>query len=459
MVWARSPDAGGILAADASESKVLQTIEARSKDLVALLVRLLRFPTVAPLLGEHAVGSAYRDLQGFVSGRLAALGFQVESWEADARSMEAFPGSGVLADRDLSNMPIVVGRREGRGRSLLLNGHYDVVPPGAAGTWRHPPFDGVVEEGRVYGRGACDRKGGVAAMLFALECIQAAGIELPGPLVFESVPDEEQTSMGTLACCERGIRADAGLIPEPTDLGVLVACRGSFSGKIVVEGRAGHSEMTQPPWQEGGAVNAISKAVRILEGLEALNASWQSSPSRRHKYLDPDIIVPTMIRGGDWEVMHPDRVEIAFTSDFVPATKDIRGEIQHLLDTVADGDSWMQEHPPRLDAGGFLYAGEVSEDEPIVRTACSALADLGIPPRLQGMGSLTDMVHLVNTAHVPTISIGPSPRTAHAADEHVTVDELVATAKALALTILRWVGPGWTNGKGRGTTSGGNSTK
>ncbi len=393
---------------------------------------------MAPLLGEKAEGSAYADHQAFVAARLERLGFRTETWVADASTLESFPGSGVVPDRDLRNMPVLVGRREGRGRSLLLNGHYDVVPPGRAENWTHPPFAGVVEDGTIYGRGACDMKGGFAAMLFALECIRNAGVADTVPLVFESVPDEEQTSMGTLACCQRGIRADAGLIPEPTGLQVLVACRGSFSGKIVVEGRAGHSEMAQPPWEEGGAVNAIAKAVRVLEGLEALNASWQASPAKRHKYLEPDIVVPTMIRGGEWEVMHPARVEITFTSDFVPATKDIRGEIQALLDTVSRRDPWMREHPPRIEAAGYLYAGEVREDEPIVRTASFALADLGIPPRLVGFGSLTDMVHLVNYSKTPTISIGPSPGTAHTADERVAIGELVATAKALALTILRW---------------------
>lgn len=422
----------------AVEKKVLDQVDRDRDTLADLAVQLIRFPTVAPLLGEKAEGTAYAELQAFVAARLERLGFRTETWEADASALETFPGSGVVPDRDLRNMPVVVGHRGGRGRSLLLNGHYDVVPPGLAANWTHPPFDGVVEDGAVYGRGACDMKGGFAALLFALECLGDAGVEETPPLVFESVPDEEQTSMGTLACCQRGLRADAGIIPEPTALQVLVACRGSFSGKIIVEGRAGHSEMTQPSWEEGGAVNAIAKAVRVLEGLEALNASWQASPAKRHKYLEPDIIVPTMIRGGEWEVMHPERVEITFTSDFVPATKDIRGEIQALLDTIGRRDPWMREHPPRIEAAGYLYAGEVREDEPIVRTACGSLEDLGVAPRLVGFGSLTDMVHLVNYAKTPTISIGPSPATAHTADEHVMVDELVATAKALALTILRW---------------------
>ena len=423
------------------ERRVLQRIDDQRNELVGLLVRLIRFPTVTPLLGERPEGPAYRDLQALVSRELGALGFHTEMWEIDASSLEAFPGSGVVKDRDFSGMPVLVGRREGEGRSLLLNAHYDVVPPGAPESWSHPPFEGVVAEGRVFGRGACDMKGGLAAMLEALRCIVDAGVEIPGPLVLESVPDEEQTSMGTLACCQRGIRADAAIIPEPSDLKVLVSVRGSFSGKIVVTGRAGHSEMPQPPWQEGGAVNAIEKAMKVVQALESLNEEWRARPEKHHRFLDPDVIVPTMIRGGEWEVMYPERVDITFTSDFVPATKDIRGEIRAMLDRVARGDPWMREHPPFLDAGDYLYAAEIREDEPIVRTASAALTDLDIPPQLAGFGSLTDMVHLVNYSKVPTTSIGPSYRTAHMADEHVTIDELVATTKALALMILRWGAP------------------
>jgi acetylornithine deacetylase len=420
------------------EVRVLKRLDDQRDDLARLLARLIRFRTVTPLTGQKAEGDDYRRLQAFVSERLTGLGFKVETWEPDAASLERFPGSGVVPDRDLRGMPIVVGQRAGRGRSLLLNAHYDVVPPGVLESWTHPPFDGVVSGGRVYGRGACDMKGGLAAILEALPAILDAGIEIPGPLVVESVPDEEQTSMGTLACCERGIRADAAVIPEPTDLRVLVAVRGSLSGKIVVPGRAGHSEMAQPPWEEGGAVNAIEKAVQVLHGIDALNEAWKARPEKRHRYLDPDVLTPTMIRGGEWEVMHPERVEITFTSNFAPAAKDTRAEIEAMLDRVAQADPWMRAHPPVLVAGDWLYGAEVPEDAPIVRMASSALADLGIQPQLVGSGSLTDMVHLINHSKVPTISVGPSTRTAHMADENVTVDELVTTAKVLALMILRW---------------------
>lgn len=433
----RDAGMGSIVIID-EESRVLRQIEDRRDDLARLLAQLIRFCTVTPLMGQRAEGDDYRRLQAFVSERLADLGCDVDTWEPDASTLERFPGSGIVPDRDLRGMPIVVGRLAGRGRSLLLNAHYDVVPPGRLESWTHAPFEGVVSDGRIYGRGACDMKGGLAAILEALRCILDAGVEIPGPLIVESVPDEEQTSMGTLACCERGIRADAAVIPEPTDLRVLVAVRGSLSGKIVVPGRAGHSEMAQPPWEQGGAVNAIHKAVQVLHGIDALNAAWKIRPDKRHRYLDPDVLTPTMIRGGEWEVMHPERVEITFTSNFVPSAKDTRAEIEAMLDRVAQEDPWMRAHPPVLVAGDSLYGAEVSEDAPIVRTASSALADVGIRPELVGSGSLTDMVHLINYSKVPTVSVGPSTRTAHMADEYVTVDELVTTAKVLALMILRW---------------------
>ncbi len=420
------------------EKAVLRRIDDRKEDLVDCLVRLIRFRTVTPLFHGRADGDDYSALQSFLSDRLAALDFDVEMWQADASALERFPGSGVVPDRDLRNMPVLVARREGPGPSLLLNGHYDVVPPGVATNWRHPPFEGVVEGDRVFGRGACDMKAGLAAIVEALRCIVEASGELPGTVVVESVPDEEMTSMGTLACCQRNVRADAAIIPEPTDLQLLVAVRGSFGGRIIVSGRAGHSELAQPPWREGGPVNAISKAAKVVDGLERLNAEWATRPDKRHRYLPPDTIVPTIIRGGEWDVMYPERVEITFDSMFVPSTRDKRAEIQAALDRIAMEDDWMREHPPVLEAGDYLYGAEIREDEPIVQTASAALTDLGMEQRFVGSGSLTDMVHLINYAKVPTVCVGPSYRTAHAADEHVTVDELVTTTKALALMILRW---------------------
>ncbi len=269
---------------------------------------------------------------------------------------------------------------------MILNGHYDVVPPGMVENWRHDPFGGEVEDGRVYGRGAADMKGGIAAMLVALRCIRKAGLALAGDLTVQTVPDEEATCMGTLSCCQRGYKADAALIPEPTGLEVLVAMRGSLWGRITVPGRAGHAEMAQPHWREGGAVNAISKAVPVLRGLEALAEEWRTLPDKQHKYLDPDTIVPTVIQGGEWEVTFPEEVAITFGAMFTPATLDMKEQIEAQLGRIAELDSWLREHPPILETGEWHYGAEVDEDEPIVQAGLQVLGDLGIEPDLIGIG-------------------------------------------------------------------------
>jgi len=425
------------------EKQLLRSIESRKQRIVEKLQTLIRYPTTTPGLGRRAEGRAYRNYQRDIQKTLETLGFAVDSWEIDASKLETFWGSGVDPDRDLGNMPVVVGRKEGRkgGRSLLLNGHYDVVPPGELGAWSYDPFKGDRVENRIYGRGASDMKGGIAAMLSAFELIEEAGVELDGELIFESVPDEEGSTMGTLACCQKGYRADAALIPEPTDMKIQLALRGGVSGKITVFGRAGHADRTQPHFSEGGAVNAITKSMKIVQALEELNEEWRLRPDKRHKYLDPDIVVPTLIHGGEWFVMYPEKVEIDFTTDFIPGTTDLWKELQAKIHAVACSDPWMKTRPPKLEqTDALLYGAEVDEGEPIVSTAAEIMEELGGPVELIGSGGLTDAVHLVNYSKVPTISIGPCGSTAHMNDEYVEIEELVHLTKIISLLILRWCG-------------------
>ncbi len=425
------------------EKELLRSVDTRKERIIEKLRALIRHPTITPDLGCRAEGQAYRSYQQDIQKTLEGLGFAVDSWEIDASKLETFWGSGIDPNRDLSNMPVLVGRKEARegGRSLLLNGHYDVVPPGEMDAWSHDPFQADRDENRIYGRGASDMKGGIAAMLSALELIDEAGIELEGELIFESVPDEEGSTMGTLACCQKGYRADAALIPEPTDMKIQLALRGGVSGKVTVFGRAGHADRTQPHFSEGGAVNAITKSMKIVQALDELNVEWRLRPDKRHKYLDPDIVIPTMIRGGEWFVMYPERVEIDFTTDFIPGTTDLWRELEEKIQAVAAADPWMKIRPPKLEqTDTLLYGAEVDEGEPIVATAAEILEMLGCPAELTGSGGLTDAVHLINYAKVPTISIGPRSGTAHMNDEYIEIEELVHLTKIISLLILRWCG-------------------
>jgi len=430
---------------EAREQQVLDLIDVNRQEVVDFLRELLAFKTITPDAQPIEHDEFIRH-QAFAKQILTDLGFQeIDVWEADAAKLGAVPGSGVNKNRDLRNMPILVGRLPGAGggRSLILNGHYDVVPLGLLEAWTRDPFAGEIADGKIYGRGTNDMKGGIAAMLKALDFIRRAGFALDGDILAQIVPDEEASCMGTLAACQRGYAADAAIIPEPTNMRVGTAVRGSMGGKLTVFGRAGHAEQPHPHWTQGGAVNAITKAMRILEGMADATEEWRTQPDKQHPLVPPDHIIPTVIHGGNWSVTIPEKVEIEFDCMFVPGTIDKRAEIEEKLAAVAASDAWLRANPPKLDLGEpeeWIYPAEVREDEPIVQTALQALADVGIPPELMGFGSLTDCVHLINHSQIPTINLGVDIESAHSADEFVTVEQLIDLTKTIALAVMRWCG-------------------
>ncbi len=427
------------------EQKVAHRVEKVKEDILSSLSDLISYKTVTPAAGSKGDGRSgeYIKCQEYIESLLKEMGIdEIDKWNIDCAKLKAFPGSGVIPDRDLTDIPVLVGifKGTGRGKSMILNGHYDVVSPGQLENWKYEPFKATVEVNKLFGRGAYDMKGGIASMIFALKCIQDSGFVLRGDVIIESVPDEELTSMGTLSCCQRGYRAQAALIPEPTELNPLIAMRGNLNGKITVFGRAGHGDMPQPHWREGGAVNAISKAVKILQALEELTEEWRTRPDKRHKYLPPDMVLPTLIHGGEWIIMYPEKCEIEFNSDFIPNTTNLKDEIEEKIKLVANGDSWMSNHPPRFETNPWLYGAEIDENDPIVKVVSEASEDVGHNPKIGGFASLTDAIHLINYAKTPTVTIGPSGGGIHEANEFVYIDSLISATKILALTLMRWCG-------------------
>jgi acetylornithine deacetylase len=183
----------------------------------------------------------------------------VDLWEPDPADVEGSklaPPEGVRFD----GRPQLAARFRGAGDgpSLLLNGHVDVVSSEPRERWTSDPNRAEVRGDRLYGRGACDMKGGIAAMVVAAETLARLGIGLAGDLVLCTVTDEESTGVGALAAVAHGVGADAGIVTEPSGFDVWVACRGSLIPTITIEGRPGHAGLPQPDWREGGAVNAIS---------------------------------------------------------------------------------------------------------------------------------------------------------------------------------------------------------
>ena len=428
-----------------TEQRIAGTVAASRDELVELASALIRFDTTARDAGDPARDEAA--LQAHLAARLQAAGADVDVWEprpADVR------GRQVPFELDFAGRPQLVARFAGAGggRSLLLNGHIDVVSGEPKARWTSDPNTPVVRDGRLYGRGACDMKGGVAAMVLAAETLSRLGIGLAGDLLVNTITDEESSGAGGIACVARGVRADAGIVPEPTGFEVWVACRGSVYPTITVEGRPGHAELLQPHWRDGGAVNAIEKAQIVLAAIRRLREEWRTRADLRHPYLSPPDIVPTIMHAGEWSVTYPASCAITAAVLFPPALADadgygslVMGEVRDWIERACAADPWLAEHPPLFTWTADIPPMEIPPDDPIVQAVLGASADVGEPARLGGLDSWYDGATYTLSAATPSVGFGPrSIADAHTIDESVAIDDLVRCAQAIAIAAVRFCG-------------------
>jgi acetylornithine deacetylase len=429
-----------------TERAVVEGVARRENDLVDLLRTLIAFDTVT-----HTAGAPAREegaLQEHLGERLAALGAEVEVTEPDAAIVAGHPQ--VTEGFSFAGRPQLVARFRGAGggRALLLNGHVDVVDVTPRDAWSCDPFDATVRDGAVWGRGACDMKGGVACMVLAAEVLAQAGVRLAGDLIVNTVTDEESTGAGGLVSA-RTLSADAAIVPEPTGLAVWVACRGSLLARITVEGRAGHAGLPLRHPDGGGAVNAIEKAAGVIEAIRRLREEWALRP--RHPYLSPADCVPTMVAGGEWLVNYPARCRLDCHIEFLPDRADADGrvgrrvqrEFEDWIATSAAADPWLRAHPPQVEwLLGAVPPAEVSPDEPVVQTLVGVERDLGRAGRVGGLDNWHDGATLILEGGIPAVCYGPGDiYRAHTVDERVPITDLVACAQGIALAALRFCGP------------------
>jgi acetylornithine deacetylase len=423
---------------------VCAEIERRRDDLVDLLRTLIRFDTTT-----HQPGDTPRQevaLQGYLAQRLGRAGADVRVWEPEVAPLAGHP---MVPDGfTFEGRPQLAARFPGAGggRTLLLNGHIDVVSVEPRARWSHDPFAAVVADGRVHGRGSCDMKGGVACMAFAAELLAGLGVRLEVDLIVNTVSEEESTGAGGLAMA-RALRADGAIVPEPGDLDVWIACRGSLLPTITVEGRSGHAGIAPRHPDEGGPVNAIEKMAILLEAVRRLREEWALRP--RHPYLSPAEIVPTMVCGGEWVVSYPASCRLDCHIEYLPEHADEQGfgsrvarEFEDWIGRAAATDPWLRAHPPAIDwlIGGVPPA-EVAADDPIVQIALASTRAIGRTSELGGLDNWHDGATLIVEAGIPSICLGPGDiHLAHTAQESIAISDLVDGAKALAVSAMRFCG-------------------
>jgi len=400
-----------------------------------LLRDLVRIPSIT---GDEVA------VQDRMASELAALGCEVERLDPDpaafARDDPDWPGAEMPRDR----LPIVIGRlgRPG-GRRVLLVGHVDVVPPGDLATWRHDPWAADLADGRVYGRGAVDMKGGVTSILAAVRAVRDAGVadDLGGELLVVSVPSEEDGGQGMLAAIRAGAVGDAAIITEPSDLDVVIAHAGALTFRLTVPGRAAHASVRR----EGiSALDNLMTLVRALEDDEETRNAAERDPLMTLLGLPYPTIIGK-VNGGDWASTVLDRVvaEGRYGVKLGQTWRDAEVDLRRCIERAAAADPFLHDHPPTLElTGGKFSSARIPADHPLpVGLADVVATHTGRRPALLGEPYGADMRLLVNEGNTPTVIFGPGVVTAaHAADEWVAIDQVVACARVLAAWVVRDLG-------------------
>ncbi|MBI3972057.1 MAG: ArgE/DapE family deacylase [Chloroflexi bacterium] len=388
-------------------------------------------------------------VQHLVAATLHAMGLRVDEVPVEPERIAGRPGFSP-ADWPYDGLFQVVGTLPAAGaggmaatggRSLILNGHVDVVSPEPVGHWTRDPWAGEVAGGRMYGRGTGDMKAGVGAMIYALKAVQAAGIGLGGDVLVETVLDEECGGNGTLALLAQGYRAGAAVIPEPSGLGLTRAHLGVLWCRIRVRGRAAHAGAASR------AVNAVEKAYVVLQAIKTLEAEANRPEARHPLYAaveHPLNYNVGVIHGGDWPSSVPEActLEVRFACYPGEALDAVQARLCDGVLRAAAADDWLREHPPELTFFGFRGEGAVYDlDGDLVRAVAASHAQVLGTPLPVGVSTASDDRRFFQLYHgIPAVCYGPIGGQLHAVDEWVDLESLRACTCVLAGVLIDWCG-------------------
>ncbi|MGZ5897398.1 MAG: ArgE/DapE family deacylase [Xanthobacteraceae bacterium] len=413
--------------------KILDTVDANKDKAIKFLQDIVAIPSVTGDEGK---------IQVFLNAYLKKISLDVDMWESNWEELKKHPGYIPVA-QGYEGRPNIVATWKGKGggRSLLLNGHTDVIPVGNGEGWSDNPWSAKVKEGRIYGRGSCDMKSGVASHILAVEFLKTAGIKLKGDVLINIVIDEEVSGHGTLDTVIRGYKADAGISGETSGLAVQPACIGRIWFEIEIQGKAAG---IQRRYQGVSGIELGYKITKAVEALEAKRVATVKHP------LYPKAIdaLPCMIgafHSGNFPSSFPATCLLKGSMATVPGEDHEgvkRSLVEHIAKTAAE-DPWMKDHPPKVRFVGYdAQASEISVEHPIVETVSKNYTEVtGRQPEISGRQGAADTRFLNLYGNTPTVIFGPgSTAVMHSDDEYVSIDDYLAAIKVMALSIYDWCG-------------------
>ena len=421
------------------QNHAAEAVKQRTEEYFQLLAELVRCPST---LGKE------RSAQELIYRHLQRMGLAAEMWDLDPNELKS-QQTFAPVEWDYSGRPNVSARLSPAGqggRSLVLNGHIDVVSPEPAGWWSYDPWGATISEGRMYGRGALDMKGGLVAALLAMQAIIDLGSELRGPVIFESVIEEECTGNGTLASRLRSGPVDGAVIPELTDLRALTATPGVIWFEVTVRGKPAYVG------EAGKYVNAVETAAALMERLKPPMVQELNEAFTHPAYADyPQALTLSVgkISGGDWPSNVP--LECRFTCRMsFPigwSLEQVQTFVESHLKRAASKDRWLAEHLPAVRYPGFRALGWVMDDN-VGETRSTLIQTLaGCHQAVTGKRLERDVFLATADARYFNVAqgeqavyYGPSGGNWHAPDEYVELESILTVARVLAGMIVSWCG-------------------
>lgn len=416
---------------DPNRKKILDKVDASRDHAIKFLQDMVAIPSVT---GDEAA------IQKHMSAELKKIGLEVDMWETNWEELKKHPGYRPV-DRGYENRPNIVATLKGTGggRSLLLNGHTDVIPVGNGEGWSDNPWSAKIENGRIYGRGSCDMKSGVASHILAVQYLKDLGLTPKGDVMINIVIDEEVSGHGTLDTVIRGYKADAGISGETSDLGVQPACIGRIWFQINVEGKPAGIQQRYLGISAIDLGNKIVQAVKELEDHRVATIKHPLYPSA----IDSLPCIIGSFQAGNYPSAFPASAVLKGSIGTVPSEdhEAVKQSLVKKIAEVAAADPWMKDHPPVVKFVGYdAEASEIPVGHPIVDVVSRTYTEVtGKKPVISGRQGAADTRFLNKYADTPTVIFGPgSTAIMHANDEYVSIEDYLTAIKVMALSIYDW---------------------
>lgn len=414
------------------EKKIIESIDRTANDILDFTCRLVAEPST--LENEASVLE-------LMEAELKKISFEPFRVPIDPGKLSQHPGFAPVP-WSYEGRYNVASRREASaagGRSVIFNGHLDVVSPEPLDLWDTNPFNAVERDGWLYGRGAGDMKSGVAAMTYAVHAVEKAGFGFKAPVTIEAVIEEECGGNGALACVAAGNEAEAVLIPEPFGFAILTAQLGVLWFKISLAGIPRHVQEAR------AGVNAIEKCIPLFAALRSLEAEMNQEVHPAYEGIQHPINLNIgVIKGGDWPSTVPAAAEFHCRLSFFPG-ETYNQTCQRILDTIdraTQQDPWLAENPPQVQFYGFRSEGHVVDrHQPAFNTLNECHREVFGQDASETISTATtDIRAYHHFTQAQGTCYGPVAENIHAANERVEIESIIQTARIYALFLARWCG-------------------